>query len=84
MREMMGEPKDPENLHEIAERNIAVARLEILVGRAGEVRPAGHFCLRPVSLEAVLPKPLAKYPHGVGTALDVFTLRQRIASHCLF
>jgi hypothetical protein len=81
---MMGEPKDPENLHEIAERDIAVARLEILVGRAGEVRPAGHFRLRPVSLQAVLSQPLAKDAHGVGTILDVFTRRQRIASHCLF
>jgi hypothetical protein len=42
---MMGEPKDPENLHEVAERNIAAARLKILVGRAGEVRPPGHFRL---------------------------------------
>jgi hypothetical protein len=40
---MMGEPKHPENLHEIAERNIAVARLKILVGRTGKMSPAGHF-----------------------------------------
>ena len=74
MREMMGEPKHPEDLHEIAERNIAAARLKILVGRAGEVRPAGHFRLRPISLEAMLPQPLAKYPHGLGTALDVLMM----------
>jgi hypothetical protein len=80
---MMGEPKHPENLHQIAERNIAVARLKILVGRAREVRPAGHFHLRPVSLEAVLPQPLAKDAHGVRTALDVLMVGQRIASHCI-
>jgi hypothetical protein len=71
---MMGEPKDPEHLHEIAERDIAAARLKILVRRAREVGPAGHFHLRPVSLEAVLPQPLAKHAHRIGAALDRFMI----------
>jgi hypothetical protein len=69
---MMGEPKDPKDLHEIAKRDIAATSLKILVGRAGEVRPTGYFCLRPVSREPVLPKPIEQHAHSVGTALNKF------------
>ena len=73
MGEMMGEPKHPEDLHEIAERDIAAAHLKILVGGTRKVGAAGHFRLRPVPLETMLPQPLAKHAHGVRTALDMLS-----------
>jgi hypothetical protein len=79
----MGEPEHPENLHEIAEGDIAVAGLKILVGCAGKSGPAGHFRLRPVSPEPVLAHALEKQAHGFRAALNEFSLDCPIANHSI-